>query len=561
MTASLRAVRALALLVGFYLMGAVLLALVGVADWLVFSLPWVTRSPYLVVTAVATSLALVVPILFGMFAFLLAGGRSAEEAGRPVTPREQPELWAEVLEAARAAGTRPPEEVLLTEDLNASVAERARLLGLLAGRRRLYLGVPLLAGLTVPRLGAVLAHEFGHFSNQDTRLAVVTMRGRAAVLHTVNAFRHTENGASVLVGRLYVRYAQLFLKVSQSTGRRQELAADQAAAHRAGRATTAAALRRIAVLDAAFDHYIATYALMGTPVSALPPVGEFFGGFARMLAAHDPQALAALAAARRTPKPSPYDSHPPITERVALIEALPDDGVAEDPAAPPASSLLRDQGSLLGELEGSALSGDAWTMRRLDWPDLVMARAEADAVDWARPLLTAVRRSLRAGATREPGATVPHGPAAHAPAAVAVVTSPATPFTALSVPDPATRPEAGQPGLEDVLNALDDGLLWMEIADRMPKPAQASRLTGLSARNFIRPALWDALAGLLHLHLIAQGAAHPDTGWSGRPGLALPDAWETGFDAALDAAVADTPDTAPLRTLLALPPVRRPQSL
>ncbi|MEU8795288.1 M48 family metallopeptidase [Streptomyces sp. NPDC048643] len=556
MTASLRAVRALALLVGFYLMGAVLLALVGIADWLVFSLPWVTRSPYLVVTAVATSAALVVPILLGMFAFLLAGGRSAEEAGRPVTPHEQPELWAEVLEAARAAGTRPPEEVLLTEDLNAAVAERARLLGLLSGRRRLYLGVPLLAGLTVPRLRAVLAHEFGHFSNQDTQLAVVTMRGRAAVLHTVKAFRHAENGASVLVGRLYVRYAQLFLKVSQSTGRRQELAADQAAARRAGRDTTAAALRRMAVLDAAFDHYIDTYALMGDPVSALPPVGEFFGGFARMLAARDPQALAELAAARRTPRPSPYDSHPPITERVALIEALPDDGVAEDPAAPPASSLLRDQGRLSAELEESALSADARTMRRLDWPDLAMARAEADAIGWARPLLTAVRRSLHAAATREPGTTTPHGPAADDRAPEPGTTSPAT-----AAPDPAPRPEAGEPGLEDVLNALDDGLLWMEIADRMPKPAQASRLTGRSARNFIRPALWDALAGLLHLHLIAQGAAHPDTGWSSRPGLALPDAWETGFDAALDAALADTPDTTPLRTLLALTPVppKQPQ--
>ncbi|MEV4561009.1 hypothetical protein AB0K51_28985 [Kitasatospora sp. NPDC049285] len=39
--------------------------------------------------------------------------------------------------------------------------------------------------------------------------------------------------------------------------------------------------------------------------------------------------------------------------------------------------------------------------------------------------------------------------------------------------------------------------------------------------------------------------------WSGQPGLALPDAWEHGMDDALDAAVADTPDTEPLRALLA----------
>jgi hypothetical protein len=91
----------------------------------------------------------------------------------------------------------------------------------------------------------------------------------------------------------------------------------------------------------------------------------------------------------------------------------------------------------------------------------------------------------------------------------------------------------------------------MAVADRMPKPAQAARLTGRSARNFIRPAVWDAVAGLVHLHLIAEGLARPDVAWQGQPGLALPGEWETGMDAAIDAAVDDAPDTAPLRALLA----------
>jgi hypothetical protein len=107
------------------------------------------------------------------------------------------------------------------------------------------------------------------------------------------------------------------------------------------------------------------------------------------------------------------------------------------------------------------------------------------------------------------------------------------------------------PSLEEVLDAFDCGLLWMAIADRMPKPPQAARLTGLSARNFIRPKIFDGLAGMIQLRLAAAGQATPDIAWSGRPGLALPEAWEKGMDDALDTAVADTPDTAPLRTLLA----------
>ncbi|MGX5189138.1 M48 family metallopeptidase [Streptomyces avermitilis] len=556
MTASLRALRALALLAGFYLMGVALLLVLVAADWVLLTRHLVAQSVYLVLGTVFASAALMVPILRGMFAFLLAGRRSSGAGGRPVTPQEQPELWAEVLEAARRAGTRAPDEVILTDGVNAAVAERARLLGLLPGRRRMYLGVPLLTGLTVPRLRAVLAHEYGHYSNQDTRLAGVTMRGRAAVLHTVEAFGSADNRAYAFVGGLYVRYAHLFLKITQSIARRQELAADQAAARQVGRDPTAAALRQIPLLDAAHDHYVDTYALMGRAASALPPVGEFHGGFRRLLAARQPDALSELAAARRPPRPSPYDSHPPVSERLALVEALPDDGLTDDLAAPSALSLLRDRNGLLASLEECTLPTEASALQRLDWPDLVMVRALSDARGWAEPLQLAVRRALRtahASVTTAGGA--PSGPLSEGAASVGVAesaTSSAAAAYSSNTSNTSTATETGArlPSLADVLDAIDGGLLWMEIADRMPKPAQAARLTGRSARNFIRPAVWDAVAGLVHLHLIAEGLARPDVSWAGQPGLALPEDWEERMDAAIDAAVDDAPDTTPLRSLL-----------
>ncbi|MGW4609497.1 M48 family metallopeptidase [Streptomyces sp. NPDC004532] len=160
---------------------------------------------------------LAVPVLRGMFAFLLAGRRRSGPEGLPVTPETQPKLWAEVREASRKACTVEPDALFLTGDVNAAVTERARLLGLLPGPRSLYLGVPLLTGLTTPELHAVLAHEFGHFSNQDTRLAGVTMRSRAAVLHTVDAFRAHDSRAHAVIGNLYVHYARFFLRATQSS--------------------------------------------------------------------------------------------------------------------------------------------------------------------------------------------------------------------------------------------------------------------------------------------------------------------------------------------------------
>ncbi|MFH8388341.1 hypothetical protein [Streptomyces sp. NPDC018036] len=219
-----------------------------------------------------------------------------------------------------------------------------------------------------------------------------------------------------------------------------------------------------------------------------------------------------------------------MAERIALIEKLPTDGRPGEAADEPAAlTLLRDLDQVFVALEARTLTREAALLRRMSWDDLVMARAVADAEDWSRPLRVAVARATRSSAqdTGETAKTVDRTATAEAVA------------------------DSALPGLEEILDAFDRGLLWMAVADRMPKPHQAARLSGTSARNFIRPTIFDALAGMIHLRLVESGHAEPDIAWSGQPGLALPESWEKGMDDAIDAAVADTPDTAPLRALLA----------
>ena len=525
MTFRLRAVRALVLLAGFYLIGVVLLAAMAVLDWLLVTRLFTAQAAWFEGTVLTVTVTLAAAILRGMFAFFRAGRLGRAPQAVAVTPEDQPELWEQVRAAAEVTGERPPDELYLVAEVNAGVAEQSRLLGLLPGRRRMSLGLPLLAGLTVPRLRAVLAHEFGHYGNLDTRLGGVTMRGREAVLHTVEVFSEGSTRLHHAIGALYVGYARMFLRTSQSVARHQELAADQVAARYAGRDATIAALRALPVLDAAHTHYVQAYAGMGGPLGALPPVGEVHGGFRRLLAARTGERLAALSAGQRPPRPHRYDSHPPIAERVALIEKLPADGRADEPAA---LTLLRDPDGVFAALEARTLPQQAARLRRLSWDELVLARAVADAEGWSRPLRVAVARALR---------TEAQGADAAAPARRGVL--------AEGVED------AELPGLDEVLDAFDRGLLWMAVADRMPKPPQAARLIGPSARNFIRPKVFDALAGMVHLRLAGAAHAAPDIAWAGQPGLALPEVWEKGMDDALDAAVADTPDTGPLRALLA----------
>jgi hypothetical protein len=312
----------------------------------------------------------------------------------------------------------------------------------------------------------------------------------------------------------------MFLRSSQPVARRQEFAADQVAARYAGRDTTANALRAVPMIGAAHRHYLRTYVGMGTKLGMLPPVGEVHGGFRRLLAARSDAELVTLAAGERKPRPHAYDSHPPMAERIARIEELPEDGRADASAhEPTALALLRDADQVFAELEVCALPPEVARLRRLSWDDLVMVRALADADGWSKPLRVAVARALRSEAGGRAGGEI-----------VA---------------------DAELPDLAEVLDAIDRGLLWTEVAGRMPVPDQASRLTGESARNFVRPRVFDGLAGMVHLHLVRAGRAAPDIAWSGVPGIALPAAWEAGMDDALDAAVSDTPDTAPLRTLLA----------
>ncbi|NEC41783.1 M48 family metallopeptidase, partial [Streptomyces sp. SID8016] len=393
-----RAARALVLLAGFYLLGLFLLAALAAADW---AAAVHTPGPFaLKVFIVSAVLAL--PIVRGMF--MLRTPPYEDVPGVRVDESREPRLWQTVRDIAQQVGTRAPDEILLTGDVNAAVSEDSRLLGLAGGTRRLRIGLPLMTGLSESGLRAVLAHEMGHYGNADTRLAAISERGRVHVLRTVAHFeeragakvskeraRQEKKAAAAVakgrkakevdttgtgvtyraMARLYTAYGKFYLRATLSGSRRAEFAADVAAARIAGRDATSSALREIPVIDAAHDFYLNCYATLGVDAGLLPPPGEFLGGFRHLLAARHAE-LDALRGELPTEPVSLYDSHPPIAERVARIEALPDDGRASDPVRP-SLSLLADADRSFAAVEETVLTPAALGLRRLDWPELVHA--------------------------------------------------------------------------------------------------------------------------------------------------------------------------------------------
>ncbi|WP_318201707.1 M48 family metalloprotease [Streptomyces sp. SCL15-4] len=539
MGAMLRALRALVLLLGFYLLSLVLLAALIGLDVLVFT--W-GHGPLTAKVGFVTVL-LAIPVVRGML--MLRTPKGEDPPGVPVTEAAEPRLWALVRELAAAAGTRAPDRVLLTGEVNASVSEQPRLLGLLPGPRHLTLGVPLLTGLTEAQLRAVLAHEFGHFTGGDTRLSALVVRGRVQIGRVIGQFhakaddkvaadRTRQQRASAkrvakgkkakeidtsgvgatyrTMARIYTAYGKLYLRASLSTARGQEYAADLTAARIAGRDATASALREIPALTAAHDFYLDSYATLGLAARLLPPRGEFFGGFGQLLAAREPEPAGLRTKLPRVPV-GPYDSHPPTADRVRRIEALPADGRADE-ATGAALALLTDPARTLAALEDAVLLDELLAYPRASgWEELLNASMAAD--------LSAARTPLHRALTAYTG-------------------------------QPAT--------LAALLDVIDDGRLW-RLAERLPLSEEAAAAKGRAFRAFVRPTLHRSLRTMVLAEFSARSLLRWEFSWTGPATVRLPgwgagaegDSPEAVLDAALEDAVADHPDTDRLRALL--PPV------
>ncbi|MFD9304369.1 M48 family metalloprotease [Streptomyces sp. NPDC060048] len=533
MGASLRALRALVLLAGFYLLGVVLLcALVAVV---VGAESAGLHGPGLIKLLIA-AVVLAVPIVRGMFMLRLPAPEPLP--GVPVTERQEPVLWQTVRDVAAQVGTRAPDEIVLIADVNAGVTEDAKLLGLRPGTRRLYIGLPLMTGMDEMRLRAVLAHEMGHYANLDTRLTPLIRRGRVQLLRTVDTFHArsdakiakerakqeqkadkriaagkkakaidtTGNGALYrAMAKIYTGYGKFYQRATLVDARRQELAADLAAVRVAGRDSAGSALRELNAIAPAHEFYMDSYATLGVGAELLPPRGQVFGGLRHLLDARAAE-LDGLREELPEEPTDPYDSHPALAERVARIEALPDDGRAAQ-ASRPSLELLADSEASLIELERAVLTPEAFAMRRLDWADLV-------------------HESMTRYAGRG----------------------------AQEIRDAAAAEGAGS-GLTSLLDAVDaDPAVRWRITDRLPKSEEAASATGRAAREFARPALRRALNQLVTTELTARGAARWQLSWSESATLRYPaDGFEEQLESALDQAAADLPDTEPLRKLVLAP--------
>ena len=219
-----------------------------------------------------------------------------------------------------APGTNlgPVGEIRLVPDVNAAVSEATRPFALGPSTRRMFLGAPLLQGVSRNQLRAVLAHELGHHSTADARVGGLVHRGRLAIAEIAAGLTHP------LLKRPFRTYARLFFALTRPLALSHEINADRLSAKVVGAPTAAVTLRTLPALDAAWRIYLEQYVDAGTHDGLRPT--RLFDNFTQMMS--DPSRLdqlAQLSTELPEANASAYDSHPPLNERVERLakEVLP----------------------------------------------------------------------------------------------------------------------------------------------------------------------------------------------------------------------------------------------
>jgi Zn-dependent protease with chaperone function len=267
-----------------------------------------------------------------------------EAPGMVLERSAHPRLFAELENIAHALDEPLPREVYLIGAPNAFVADRGGIMGF-GSQRIMGLGLPLLSLLTVSQFRAVLAHEFGHYYGGDTSLGPWVYKTKTSIVRIFENIGSVGALARIAVlGVMYIVVTTLlkwyfiaFLRVINLISRKQEYRADELACLIAGRQNLIDGLQSIHRAAVAWDAYWKREIAPKLGAGSLVAVGD---GFQRFVAAPAVSSEIAKTLSHRLQeeKTEPYDTHPPLRERIAAARNVSETFAPQN--TEPASSLL-----------------------------------------------------------------------------------------------------------------------------------------------------------------------------------------------------------------------------
>ncbi len=114
-------------------------------------------------------------VIYFMIKFIFAVSKDENDARVEITEQEQPRLFAFIRQLTADTNTQFPKKIYLSPDVNACVFYHSSFWSMfLPIRKNLEIGLGLVNSINVSEFKAVMAHEFGHFSQRSMKLGSFT---------------------------------------------------------------------------------------------------------------------------------------------------------------------------------------------------------------------------------------------------------------------------------------------------------------------------------------------------------------------------------------------------
>ncbi|TWV95627.1 M48 family metallopeptidase [Chitinophaga pinensis] len=138
---------------------------------------WLVTEIPRIITIIA-GLGLIVlggSVIFFMIKFMFAVSKDGNDARLEITENEQPRLFAFIRQLTNETNTRFPRKIYLSTDVNACVFYHSSFWSMfLPIPKNLEIGLGLVNSINISEFKAVMAHEFGHFSQRSMKLGSFT---------------------------------------------------------------------------------------------------------------------------------------------------------------------------------------------------------------------------------------------------------------------------------------------------------------------------------------------------------------------------------------------------
>ena len=253
-------------------------------------------------------------VLYAIVGIFRRPPRDTGIEGELVGAEDAPTLWARVRECAGRLGTKPPDQIVAGIDANFFVTEAPLTLGqrTLTGRS-LFVSLPLLRILDQTEAAAVLGHELAHFSGGDTQSSARLGPKLVEYDHYCHLMRY--GGATIMVFHLIYLYRVIFELALRRDSRAREFRADRVAA----KLVSPQAIVRSLVKIAAYSQYRSQIEAQLFEHDARH--ADSIGIAARVAAGLAPYATSVqfTDAMKTANVPHPFDSHPPMHERMQNV--------------------------------------------------------------------------------------------------------------------------------------------------------------------------------------------------------------------------------------------------